>query len=361
MNMAFIAVALALLCLAGCVGPGGGASDLPPLRAQEEHLLMLGNEGIVVGILPQVGGRVLLLRRPGGRNVLLAYPDTWGEPAHERPEPTPYPDMQPKPYGGHITWVGPQEQWWRHQDLNLDYRQRGSSWPPDPYLTHGSYEVVERSETYAKLIGPKSPLTGVQLTKEITVKSDGTVTHRVTARNIRQTPVAWDIWSNTRMSPRTMCYVPVDSEKAVRWTNFPTGRRGTGPLPHEVVDGFFTFDVARAFPRRRWKASDKAFLRATEGVIAGFSGSDVFLKRTPVVPEADLHPSVAFVEIFQWVERNSDEGLTELEFHSVHRTLQPGESMSFEETWQVLPYDGARTAQDHVRFLTQQGIGRAAD
>ena len=59
------------------------------------------------------------------------------------------------------------------------------------------------------------------------------------------------------------------------------------------------------------------------------------MKRAPVVPQADMHAEQAFIEVYQDVDSAGGPGLLELEMHSALQTLAPGETMRFEETWEL--------------------------
>jgi hypothetical protein len=331
--------------LAGLCGAAGRAAESS--REGERHLLMLQNDRIVVGLLPEVGGGVMVLRLPQGENVFLARPALWGEPAAARPDPA-APPKEYKAYFGHTVWVGPQSAW---------------GWPPDPYWIYGRFQVTRQTAASVTMLGPKSPTSGFRLEKTVTLNPDGTVTFSVTGTNILGRPIGGDLWSNTRLPGAARAYVPLQGDGEVRlgcW--FSESGRPQEALGASGINGFFTFRTREPMPAGLGGRVAKAFICSPkEGVIAAFSGAYVFLKRAAVVPKARLHPQAGFIEVYQATtapgNRDQDPGLLELEMHGPYVTLQPGEATSFTETWQVLPYTGPDTDAAHTAFLKSVGIG----
>jgi hypothetical protein len=85
-------------------------------------------------------------------------------------------------------------------------------------------------------------------------------------------------------------------------------------------------------------------------VIAYFLGKQLLLIRAPVVPKNRLHGEQTFIEIYRGAGKG-DATVLELEMHGPYATLAPGASMSFEQTFEVLPYDGPQTPEGHVARL----------
>ncbi len=347
-----LAALLAPLLALGCVGPPGGAR-LNPYRdatsGDVDELLTLRNERVEVGLLPRVGGRVVLLRRPGGRNVLCSDPDLWHTAVEPVPEPAP--DAGFKQYRGHVVWAGPQGEFWADQDFAPGRRERKSGWPPDPFLTYAGFQVAERQRDYVRLVGPESPVSGLQLTKEVRLKPDGTVGLKVTGVNIRERPVSKDLWSNTRLPGLARCYVPLRRDRTDLRIEAPRGG-ALAPLGHEEVRGYLTFRCREPIPEGKSGRRAKAFIEPRLGLVAAFAGDNAFLKQASLVPRDETHPDQAFVEVYNVVHRDPAQSLLELEMHGPYRTLQPGESMSFAETWRLLPYGGPDDPVSQAAFLS---------
>ena len=86
-------------------------------RGQEKggagmDLIELTNGTVVVGVVPPLGGRVVLLKTAGGENLLDSDPKLWKPPYPQPALGTPF-----RPWNGRIVWVGPQTGFWSQQDL----------------------------------------------------------------------------------------------------------------------------------------------------------------------------------------------------------------------------------------------------
>lgn len=328
-----------------------GCANTAALRRPEERpLLVLRNDRIVVGLLPAVGGRIVLLRRPGGENVLKADPALWGLPAGSHP--TPGIEGGWRPYWGQIVWVGPQSAWWTEQDVDPVRKQKKSDWPPDPYLVYGSFGIAERRADYVRLEGPVSPISGVQLTKEVRIDRDGRVRFSVTARNTRAAVLQRDLWPNARMDGFSRVYVPVAAASDVRVSGPKPGHPKRVQMAHAVTDGFFTFTPAAPPAGKLWRTA-KAYVQPSRGLLAGFSARDLFLIQFALVDRAQVHPDQGHVELYNHARREGDrvESLLELETHGPLEELEPGAGMTLEQTWRVIEYTGPCNAQAHVHFL----------
>jgi hypothetical protein len=94
----------------------------------------------------------------------------------------------------------------------------------------------------------------------------------------------------------------------------------------------------------------KAYLRPATGLIAYFLGKQLLLIRAPIVPRAKLHGEQAFIELYRGAGKGEDNVL-ELEMHGPYQTLAPGASMSFEQTFELLDYEGPETPEGHIARL----------
>lgn len=134
-------------------------------QAQEMNhsIIELRNQFYEIKILRDVGGRLVHFSTPGGKNLLKSNPELWTESENKRPEVNAFADW--KTYNGHINWVGPQSEWWSHQDLNLKRKKDQSNWPPDPYLIYGIYQIISHSDSMLVLASPESPVSSIQFIK----------------------------------------------------------------------------------------------------------------------------------------------------------------------------------------------------
>jgi hypothetical protein len=93
----------------------------------------------------------------------------------------------------------------------------------------------------------------------------------------------------------------------------------------------------------------KAFIRPAQGLIACFAGRQLVLIRAPMVERAKLHPDQAFIELYRAVGKGTD--ILEVEMHGPYETLAPGASTSFEQTFEILDYDGPADPDAHLARL----------
>ena len=352
-HLSSIVIAFVLLAGASCaIYPPKTPVEKQVIADPESCLLILKNEYVVLGIIPEGGAHIVLFRSYYSANVLDSNPKTWSEPVPAVSAENP----KLAPYDGHITWLGPQKEWWTQQDINADRKNRRVPWPPDPFLTIGKYEVSDCKGDYVKLTGPPSPVTGIQMVKEISLRKN-TAHIKVTATNIRDNPVSWDIWSNTRIRKNADIYVPVDPEgrsfKIEAGTNHPETNY---VLPYAVQSNYFHFDIDSVQKDNAHNYSAKVFMNPSVGIIAAFCENYLFVKKSTIVPKEIIHPDQSFVEIYKNISITPADSLTEIEMHGEYRTLKTGESMSFEETWELTPCGELRKNEDRIRFLESISI-----
>lgn len=292
-------------------------------------LIHIQNAGVEASILLDAGGRIVSFHRVGKPNVLESDPSLWEE--SERLHPAP--DMLDfRAYNGHEVWVGPQSQWWRQQDLNPEKYDSDLFWPPDPYISFGAYEVVEQSAHSVTIEGEPSPLSGVRLTKRVTIEADGSLFFEVTAQNIRQTPVSWDLWLITRVNGHNPNFVPVSSEKDV-FLGEPSHPYQGRPT-YKVENGFFSF-TPLVNDGRFEECTGKAYIKASKPVIITHCGDECLTLEFEHHDPATIHPEQAEIELYNFVHKEAAKSLLELEYHSPYVTLQPGERMSTWSRWRL--------------------------
>lgn len=322
-----------------------GALVWVPMAASAVETVRLENGTVALEATPQLGGRGLRFSLQGRDNLLKV-----GAEVATRPDPEVSATAGDIGYLGHDVWLGPQSQWWTRQHANPARREAKANWPPDPYLAFATTRIVERSSERLVLEGVPSPVSGVQLRKTFALRSDrsDTVEVHVQARNIRDTPVAWDLWFNTRVPPSTRVYVPVASGQDVRVES--PAEPSIGVLSHRVQDGLFSLDRS-PLPDGMIARRGKVFLQPSAGWMAGFAGDQLFIIRFTHQDRSRIHPEQGQVELYLNDAAEADEGLLEMEVHAPYRTLQPGETMEAMELWTALPYDGADTREAQVAFL----------
>ncbi|WP_296953110.1 DUF4380 domain-containing protein [uncultured Massilia sp.] len=337
---------LPVLALAACatLPAPTGAADLP--------VHVLDNGTVRATVTAAIGGRLLSFALRGQPNFLLLDAAA-GDPA--APVDAAGDNV---PYFGHEVWVGPQSEWWVHQDANPQRAAARAAWPPDPWLNLSRYEVEASGPAAVTLRGPASPVSGVALRKRYALVVGRPDTLRLDARatNRRATGVAWDLWFNTRVPADTHVYVPVAHAGDVRAVPAQADR----PAPRYRVDaGILALDVpahgaasAATSDAAGGAPKGKMFLQPAAGWIAAFRGDQALLIRFDHQPRAAIHPEQGQVELYQdGGDIGADAGVLELEVHAPYRKLAPGAAMDAHELWTILPYRGAATPAAHLAFL----------
>jgi hypothetical protein len=288
---------------------------------------------------------VVELKTAGGENLLDSDPKRWKPPYPPAALETAF-----QPWNGRIAWVGPQTGFWSQQDLRPDRKQARAQWPPDPFNETGRFEVVEKTATLLRLKGATSPVTGLAFEHEYEITGPRAVRMKTTATNGRETPVAWDLWLNTRVRPEGYPYALPDVMEMLRMDGPALADPEAGAYPCEGRGGWLTFPPGKKPEGGRKRMWAKAYVRPTKGVIAYFLGKQLLLIRAPIVPKSKLHGEQAFIEIYRGAGKG-DATILELEMHGPYEKLAPGASTSFEQTFEILDYDGPLTQEGHVARL----------
>lgn len=306
-----------------------------------ESVVYIGNGNVHVGILVEVGGTIVSLRYKDGENILHSDSTLWNEPKADRLVVRA--DTLWKAYHGHTVWLGPQADWWAKQDLNPHLKRKKSNWPPDPWLIFSCYKILQHTDSCLIIESPESPISGVSMTKNISISHSGKVSITVTVKNTGNKPVSWDIWMNTYMNGMDKAYVPIIKKKDIQMDPLKSA------VPSVITNGYFTFQPVR--PEKVPVLDSKAFIYPSKPLIAGFTKNYMLLIRFEKHKKSTIHPNQSLVELYNTLTIDSKQDLLELEYHSPYKTLKPGESMHAWETWEVHAYYGPDCQQSHIEFL----------
>ena len=310
-----------------------------------DSLVVLNNEYLTLKILPFAGGRIVSLERNGGENILKTDESLWN---YRFKKPLAQLILNRKiPFNGHIVWVGPQSEWWTHQDINEKLKESAATWPPDPYLIYGNFKVVKQRKNFVELRGPKSKYTGVQLTKKIKLGDDGEVYFNVEAENISPEEIAWDLWLNTRMDGFVRVYVPINNK-----TNLRVKYRDDesyDKMPYEIKGGYFYFKTKMPVNGKN-KIDGKAFIYPDYDKIFAFKDDVMFVIQFRRYAKERVHPDQGLIEIYNSADSNG-ESLMELEYHTPYEKIKPGSKISGYEIWEVVDYKDGNAIEDQIRFI----------
>ena len=324
-------LALHLVCLWLFVSPAALAwAPLPSHRF---------DNGVVEARVSEVaGGRLLSFALRGKSNFLLI-DEAAGDPGLAPNATSGY-----VRYQGHEVWIGPQREWWVHQDINPARAAARATWPPDPWLSLAKYTLVERKQDEIVLDSQASPVSGIQLRKRYALVPDKPDSLRLEAEATNRSGklAGRDIWFNTRVPAHTMAYVPVAAREDVRI-------EPAGALHYTLGDGLLSLDLPKPSDAPR---KGKLFAQPSHGWLAAFRDGQALVIQFAHQPRAAIHPAQGQVELYQDADaRASDKGMLELEVHAPYVELAPGAAMRASELWTILPYDGPATRDAHLEFL----------
>jgi len=328
-HSSFPALHLACLCLFAT--PAALASALLPSHR-------LDNDVVESRVSEVAGGRLLSFALKGKPNFLLV------DEAAGDPGVAPHATSGHIRYQGHEVWIGPQREWWVHQDLNPARAAAKATWPPDPWLSLAKYALVHRKQGEIVLDSPASPVSGIQLRKRYALVSGKPDSLRLEAEatNRSDKPAGRDIWFNTRVPAPTMTYVPVASRDDVRI-------EPAGALRYTLGGGLLSLDLPLPGDARR---KGKLFAQPSHGWLAAFRDGQALVIQFAHQPRAAIHPAQGQVELYQDADADAPgKGMLELEVHAPYVELAPGEAMRASEQWTILPYLGPATRDAHLDFL----------
>lgn len=328
-----------------CFSIAASASDQLPAHRFDN--------GVVKARISEVaGGRLLSFALAGKPNFLLI------DEAAGDPKMPPDAHSGYIRYQGHEVWIGPQREWWVHQDLNPARAAAKATWPPDPWLSLARYMLVDKRPDEITLDSPASPVSGVQLRKRyaLVAGQPNSLQLDAEATNRSGKPAGRDIWFNTRVPAHTRAYVPVATQEDIRV-------EPDGALQTTLDGGLLSLELpAPGQPARK----GKLFVQPSHGWVAAFRDGQVLAIRFAHQPRAAIHPAQGQVELFQDADpAASGKGMLEIEVHAPYVELAPGQAMKASELWTILPYDGPATREAHAAFLrrhaAQLGIDQAAN
>ena len=205
--------------------------------------------------------------------------------------------------------------------------------PRHPQLWMGRWSAEITANRSARLTSKKDQPTGVQLIREFVLAETGSqLSCKQTIKNVSQEPKQYCHWSRTFALGKGICVIPLTKP-----SRFPNGYVMYGPGPainFRPQDdrirrraGFLEITGAPKFP--------KLGMDTYAGWFAYLMPNDLmFVKRFPVYPDR-VYNEVAGLTMSIWYP---DGPMCELEPIGPRERIQPGQSASFTETWQLLPF-----------------------
>jgi hypothetical protein len=295
-------------------------------KPKSESVVWLKNDQIQVGILVDVGGRVVWTSLLGHENLLLSDSAQWSQPESMRPEMTPNKPFMA--YNGHINWLSPQSEWWIKQDSFPKLKERRAEFPPDPYWVYARYTVVSQTDTSLVLQSPPSPYTHVQFEKTVCIHNNQ-VHLKTIATNTSKDTVSWGLWFNTRMNAQSEVFVPAQRAQLTKlqnWTETPK---------LDTCEGYFSFIPETPTSYRPNRA--KAFFSSSNSLIAGHQSKQWLIIQTNPLQQNHVHPEQGQIELYMENASNSKRDIQELEMHFNYQAIAPEKSIEASQLWTVKP------------------------
>lgn len=310
----------------------------------EPSFVHLEDQNISASFTPSFGGRLTHFSVPGYESVVkfdhvLAANKPMPETSIRSGEPS---------YLGHSVWLSPQSEWWNQQDVNP--KQRGQKWPPDPFLTLQPTEphITDRSVV---LSGYASPVSGVKITQSFELQKEGCLRVGAHAQNIRDTSVEWGIWFNTRVEPQAKILAPIPSSDFVRIGKNFSSDYIAAEFSYGDGVAFVDADITRAGVKGR---RGKILMDPSAGWMAAMVKGQLFVVGFDLLSKADIHPDQGQVEFyFDQIIANMADGFIEMETHAALKKLNAGEDMEAVQYWTVRPYlytNNLETITDDIKL-----------
>ena len=307
----------------------------------------LDNGHVVVGVLPEIGGRIVCFGTKRGGNILKSAPWLWNDTDAEKPKINEVNDY--KAYHGSIIWPSPMSEWWSKQSEFPEKRNSGSRWPPDPSLIYGAYKVTAENERSLEWQSEPSPVSGIQVTQKIELQEGNRMIYRVMFRNVTDSIIQWGIWFNTRLEGRAHCFVKTKSDKYFYFKDKENLKR---LIPWQWENGYFSF-LPEKLKDPKEKIYSKACIDPLNNAVAAYWKGKMIVIETPDIDRRKIHPDHTFVEVYNQLTPDQKDNLLEIEFHTAYTKLNPGESVSACQIWKIYDTCGLNTYKDQITFLNQ--------
>lgn len=314
-----------------------------PLVAEPLREISLSTDKLEVRLTPDAGGRILFLGLKGQDNFLKSNPE-FGQPAGIN-ENTGF-----IPFFGHEVWFGPQSQWWVHQTVNPKRKEQKAAWPPDPFSSLSSNQLVENTTQKIVMKSQVSPVNGLEVEKTFMLVegNPNQIDLLVSARNLRNEKVSWDIWFNSRSFASTRIFAPVSDDVDVKRWDLQAS------IPYTIDEGLLNLHRS---PIEAGKAriQGKVLFQPSEGWFAAFNAKQLLIVQFPWQALEKIHPEQGQLEFYmEHNPKDESRDVLEMEVHSAYQTLMPGDTMQARERWTLIEYSGDDSIETQRQFLREQ-------
>ncbi|MEE1082733.1 MAG: DUF4380 domain-containing protein [Paludibacteraceae bacterium] len=306
------------------------------------RIVKLESAGVVALINVNVGGRLVFFGRKGGENMIKSDKFLLEETVESEIIPDAFTDFVQ--YYGQEVWVGPQTQWWKHQTINMERRNSPINWPPDPYVSFGKFEVVEKTDSQLVIQGCVSEVSKLSLRKIFSLNDKGLLRCHVEATYHGDGETTIDLWNIVRVSGENKIRICGDL-KEIDGPTHPFEKKAIGKKDGD----FYTFcpdEMTKDSlpPEIGWGEdgqvhSGKFHMDMKYGIIESYNErlGDVLVMSFPICDLADdgntcvgIHPTEghSLGEVYCYHTLDEDKSMYELECHGKAETLKNGDTAS---------------------------------
>jgi hypothetical protein len=207
---------------------------------------------------------------------------------------------------GSTFWPSPQSDW---------------NWPPPAEIDNKPYRVMISGNTI-RMTSLQDPKTGIVVEKEISGNINNqsfTVKYSMInhSGNVRKV-APWEI---TRVKTNGIAFFPTGKDQA----------RG-GLLPSTMVqNGIFWYVYQK--DKLPVKGDRQIYADGSEGWLAQLNDDMILIKKFPDISLDETAPKEGEVELFASEVSPSNPGYVEIEHQGVYKTLQPGDTLTWETSW----------------------------
>lgn len=301
-----------------------------------ERIVKLESAGFVALVNINVGGRLVFFGRKGGENMIKSDKFLLEETVQSEIIPDAFTDFVQ--FYGQEVWIGPQTQWWKHQTINMERRNSPINWPPDPYVSFGKFEIVEKSDCKLVIQGCVSEVSGLSLKKTFSFDEDGAIHCTVEATFHGDGDTTIDLWNIVRVAGENEIRI-LGELKEIDGPTHPFEKKAIG----KYVGDYYTFcpeEMAddSVAPEIGWGGdgqvhSGKFHMKMNKGVIESANvrmGDSLYMTFPVSVEGKPINPTEyhSVGEVYCYHTLDKETSMYELECHDMAVTLKKGESTS---------------------------------
>lgn len=199
-----------------------------------ERIVKLEAAGVEALINLNVGGRLVFFGREGGGNLIKSDKYLLEQTVEKEIIPNAFTEFAQ--FYGQEVWIGPQTQWWKHQTINMERRNSPINWPPDPYVSFGKYNIVEKSVSSLVIESGISEVSKLSMRKRFSFNENGVLECFVEATYHGDGETTIDLWNIVRVAGENEIHI-YGKLKEIDGPTHPFEKKAMG----KYVGEYYTF------------------------------------------------------------------------------------------------------------------------